>query len=352
MEKITVQKSVNYSPDGIPDGTPTYLFDQAETYNRDAHEAGLEWFLEAYLGLSVFYGLNSLTGVAEDDCCRAGWNTESHRKRLNDFKCEHFDAMEIVELAIASGARYISMPARHRDGFALYNSACNDFNSVRSAACRDLVGEMASACEYHGIGLNLIVSHGFDAMMLKPGDNPADVWTRYLDRVSEEVHELLTGYGPIASVSFDGIANVRQYHPNQADCQSLYDYIHSLQPQILVGYQQGLLGTEDFHSVEKQLPTAESTLEEQGFVLSHGDKPVEIIRNLKHSHLGYDPYAAGNHLKTDEIWEELRQARRNNANLLLNTALMPDGSLDLEDINNLLAVGERMETGGLPSISG
>ena len=348
MEKSPRLKSVNYSEEGIPDGTPTYLFDQAETYNRDAHEAGLEWFLEAYLGLSVFYGLTSLTGQREDDCCAVGWNQEAHRQRLRDFKCPRFDAMEIVELAIAAGARYISMPARYRDGFALYNSACNAFNSVKSEACRDLVGEMASACECHGLGLHLVLSHGFNAMLVKPGENPDDAWRRHLEQVTEEIHELLIGYGPLAAISLEGIDIARAHHPSQSDCQSLYDYMHSLQPQLLVGYQQGLLGTEDFHSVEEKLPTRNDDVARQGYVLSHGEKPVEIRRSLTPARLSYDPYAAGTHLKTDAIWEALALSRRNNANLLVNTALMPDGSLDLEDINSLLAVGERMESGGLP----
>ncbi len=348
MEKQARLISVNYSEDGIPDGTPTYLFDQAEAYNRDPHEAGLEWFLEAHLGLSVFYGLNSLTGQHEDDCCASGWNAEAHRRRLKDFKCQRFDALEIVGLAIAAGARYISMPARYRDGFALYNSACNDFNSVKSEACRDLVGEMASACECHGIGLHLVLSHGFNAMLVKPGENTAEAWQRHFEQVTEEIHELLIGYGPLAAISLEGIDNARQFHPNHADCQSLYDYMHSLQPQLLVGYQQGLLGTEDFHSVAESLPDRTSDPDRQGFVLSHGEKPVEIRRSLTPARQSYNPYEAGNHLKADAIWEALRTACRNNANLLLNTALMPDGSLDLEDINSLLDIGERMESGGFP----
>ena len=48
------------------------------------------------------------------------------------------------------------------------------------------------------------------------------------------------------------------------------------------------------------------------------------------------------------MWEALRGTQRARANLLVNTALMPDGSLDYEDIKTLIAVGERIEKGGYP----
>jgi len=343
--------SVNYSPDGIPDGTPTYLFDQAEKYKEDPHEAAMQWFLEANLGLSVFYGLSSLTGTAEDACCREGWDKDAYRKLKDIFACKNFEANEIVELAIAAGARYVSMPACFRDGFALFNTAVNDFNSVKAVAQRDLVGEMACMCEYHGLGLHLVYSLGFNAQNLPVGTCSDEEWNKHLEIARDQLHELLVNYGPIAAISLDGIEYLQENAERKAQVQDLYDMMHALQPQVLVGCQQGLLGTEDFHSVSRELPTAESELEAQGFVLSRGDKPVEIRHALaNHSRLSYDAEAAGKHLTTEDIWALLTKAQEQKGNLLLNTALMPDGSLDLEDINHLLEIGERLEKHGLPRV--
>jgi alpha-L-fucosidase len=87
----------------------------------------------------------------------------------------------------------------------------------------------------------------------------------YLDFMARQIEELLTQYGPIAAIWLDGIgvplhprdAEGREredYDPrNEPDpfrCQELYDFIHSLQPQVLVSYKQGYLGTEDFFAPE------------------------------------------------------------------------------------------------------
>ena len=63
---------------------------------------------------------------------------------------------------------------------------------------------------------------------------------------------------------------------------------------------------------------------------------------------GYHAEAAGRHEREEAVWEQLRYAQRANSNLLVNTALMPDGSLDAEDINTLLEIGRRIEQGGYP----
>ena len=77
-------------------------------------------------------------------------------------------------------------------------------------------------------------------------------------------------------------------------------------------------------------------------------RPVEIRTSLTPGGRGYNADAAGRHMRAPELWEAMRSANRARANLLVNTALMPDGSLDLEDINTLLEAGRRMEEEGRP----
>jgi len=335
-------QTIHYNDENIPDGTPTYLFDHADTYAENARTAGLDWFLEAALGVSVGYGLFSLVGHPEDTRGSAAWKPGEYQALKEKFTCARFDPSEIVEMAIAAGARYLVFPARLRDGFCLFNTRLTDFSSVNSPARRDLVGEIASLCEYHGLGLILRYNCGHDENFIPP-EPTEDDWARFEDFIAGQLRELLTEYGPIAGLSLEGADS-----PMRDKFQDFYDYIHSLQPQTLVAFQQGCLGTEDFHSVHEKLPGENSSVEDKGCVLDHPDKPVEIRLNLTPSGRAFDAQAAGKHRKFEELWEHLRTARQNQANLLLNTSLMPDGSLDLEDLNTLLAIGERLEKQGYP----
>ena len=98
----------------------------------------------------------------------------------------------------------------------------------------------------------------------------------------------------------------------------------------------------------KAIPSEDAPDELQGFIHKQADKTLEIQMSLTPNAWGYHADAAGKHEREEAVWEQLRYAQRANSNLLVNTALMPDGSLDAEDINTLLEIGRRIEQGGYP----
>jgi alpha-L-fucosidase len=112
-------------------------------------------------------------------------------------------------------------------------------------------------------------------------------------------------------------------------CQELYDHIHSLQPQVLVSYKQGLLGTEDFLAPERNWKK-EST------------KPLEICDTLQPRQWFYNKSLDGKHKSPDAVMDMLAKAQRIGANLLLNTGPLPDGAIHPEDVNTLREVGRRL----------
>ena len=156
-----------------------------------------------------------------------------------------------------------------------------------------------------------------------------------MDFMTAQITELLTNYGPIAGIWLDGIAVPKSGDWTLFKCQELYDLIHSLQPQVLVSYKQGLLGTEDFAAPEhKALPQT--------------DKPGEICTTMCPGSWGYLESGIGKHKNADAVWETLRDAGEKGYNLLLNTGPLPDGSIDTEDDKTLRAVGERLRSDGFP----
>ncbi len=344
-------KTVQLKKDGTYDAAPTYLFDHSELYGTNPHEAGLAWFNEAHYGLGVSFGLYSLLGLGKSSMKTGNFSPETYAGIAGRFKAEHFDAMDIVQFAIANGMRYVDFDVCSPDGFCLWNSQACDFNSTNTPARRDLLGELASVCEYEGIGICLTYSHGCNWKYRPAGNEGGDeALAEYMDYTERQIKELLTQYGPIAAVCLEGMDEALSIGPEKLNCSDLYKMINILQPQAIISYQHGLVGEEDFFSVPHRLPPEDSPEGQKGFVHKHKNKPLQIRETLTPGCWGYNPEHAGRHHREDFVWDCLAEAGRGHYNFLINTCLMPDGSLDLEDINTLLEVGKRIEEGGFPNV--
>jgi alpha-L-fucosidase len=339
----------------MPD-VPSYLTDYADLYAQNPREAALQWFRDAKYGLFMHYGLYSLLGRHEWVQFREKIPVAEYAGLANQFTAHKFDADTIAALAVDASMKYVNITTRHHDSFCLFESEQTDFHSVNSAAGRDLVGELAEACREQGLGLCLYYSHGRDWKHPHAPNN--DEWGGnarpkyespepsyaygadhnlqiYLDFVTAQITELLTNYGPIAAIWLDGIAVPLSGDKSLFKCQELYDLIHSLQPQVLLSYKQGLLGTEDFYAPEHKAVATDG-------------KPGEICTTMCPGSWGYMAEKKGQHKTADEVWNTLRAAREAGFNLLLNTGPLPDGSIDPEDDVVLREVGERIRREGFP----
>jgi alpha-L-fucosidase len=335
---------------------PSYLAGYEELYAKDPRRVAIEWFREARFGLFLHYGLYSLLGNHEWVQLRQLIPVAEYAKLHKKFTAEKFDADFITDLALAAGMKYVNITTRHHDSFCLFRTAQTDFNSVSSPASRDLVGELSEACARKGLGMFFYYSHGRDWKHPHAPNN--DAWggharpeydppestyatggdhdlQKYVDFMSAQIRELLTQYGPVAGIWLDGIATTRSGPTEQFHSQELYDMVHSLQPQVLVSYIQGLLGTEDFFAPEHK-----------GIENSSG-KPMEICTTLQEQGWGW--VKGSRHRDADEAMAMLQRAADVPANLLLNTGPLDDGSIHPEDEATLREVGRRLAGSGFPN---
>jgi alpha-L-fucosidase len=253
----------------------------------------------------------------------------------------------------------VNLTTRHHDGFCLFATKQTDFHSLNSPAKRDLVAELAEACRKKGLGLCLYYSHGRDwrhphapnndgwGGSARPAYNPPEPsyatgkehdLNKYLDFMRAQITELLTNYGPVAAIWLDGIATPLSRKNRLAEwrMEELYAHIRSLQPQVLVSYKQGLIGTEDFLAPERKFD-------------QKPDKPLELCDTLQPHGWGYIKADDGKHKTPDQVMGMLAKARGFPANLLLNTGPLPDGSIHGDDATTLREVGRRIHQHGWPS---
>ena len=313
----------------------------------------MAYFRKADFGLFIHYGLYSLLGRGEWVQIKEKIRVREYAKLADRFTAERFDADFITDMALEAGMKYVNITTRHHDSFCLFDSKHTDFKSTNTPAKRDLVGELAEQCQQKGLGFYLYYSHGRDwrhphapnndgwGGSARPKYDPPETFYKYgadhdlqvyVAFMKDQITELLTNYGPIGAIWLDGLATPAS-RPDKIhlfQTQELYDHIHALQPQVLVSYKQGLLGTEDFKAPERHWK-------------GESEVPLEICDTLQPHGWGYVEADDGNHKSVDQVMKMLGKAKGIDANLLLNTGPLPDGSIHPDDIKTLKEVGQRLK---------
>jgi len=339
---------------------PAYLADYKKIWLDDPRKASLEWFKQARYGLFMHYGLYSLLGRHEWVQFREKIPVSEYAKLKDRFTAEKFDADFITDLALDAEMKYINITTRHHDSFCLWDTKYSDFKSTNTPAKRDLLAELSEQCNRKGLGLFFYYSHGRDWKHPHAPNN--DKWPRsarpdydppepsymygedhdmeiYLEFMSNQIKELLEMFSPVAGIWLDGIGTPLSGDYSLFKCQGLYDMIHSLQPQVLASYKQGLLGTEDFQAPERHWKGV-------------AEKPLEICDTMQPRGWGYIIEDEGKHKTKRQVIEMLRTAAEYPANLLLNTGPLPSGEIHPDDVSVLRAVGQEIRTKGWEGILG
>ena len=316
-----------------------------------ANLAGRTWFQDAKFGMFIHWGTYS---VLED----GEWVMEIRKMPITEyeklpprFDPEKFNAAEWVALAKAAGMNYITITSKHHDGFAMFDSQVSDWTIVkRTPWKKDPLKMLADECHKQGIHLWFYYSqldwHNPDYFPLgrtghAAGRPETGDWNKYLDYQDAQLRELLTNYGEIGGIWFDGWwdkpdANWR--------LDRTYKLIHSLQPQALVGnnHHQTPLPGEDIQMFEKDLPGQNKA----GFsgAAKIGSLPLETAETVNTS-WGYN--ASDHKFKsTRDLVQYLVRAAGSNANFLLNIGPRPDGIIQPEFVERLHQMGEWLSQNG------
>ncbi|MBI2537902.1 MAG: alpha-L-fucosidase [Gemmatimonadetes bacterium] len=310
---------------------------------RPENLAAREWFQDAKFGLFIHWGPSSLLMDGEWVMHDRGIRIEDYEQIAQWFNPVRFDPAEWVALARSAGARYITLITKHHDGFALFDSEVSDWDIMdRTPYRQDVVRMLAEECRRQDLKLFLYYSqldwHHPDyyprgVTGRTAGRPESGEWPRYLDYLDAQLRELLTKYGEIGGIWFDGM-----WDQPETDwrLERTYRMIHDLQPAALVGSNHHRLpyAGEDFQMFEKDLPGANTA----GWNTTDiGALPLETSQTINDS-WGFRLHD-GNHKSVRRLIRELVGAAGRNANFLLNVGPMPDGRIQPEFVERLLGVG-------------
>ena len=344
---------------------PTYLEDYNELYLENPREANLTWFKDSKFGMFIHYGLYSQLEKGEWIQLRDTIEVSEYAKLKDSFNPVNFNADEITELALDAGMKYITITAKHHDGFALFSTSESDFNSIDSPAKRDLIKELYDSCKEKGLGLFLYYSYAADwkhpyfysreegwksARPAYKNKQPeykyksTDDFRKYIDFAHNQILELLNQYPEIAGIWLDPIMGFYS-NPEIFPIEETYQLIRSNNKHVLISFKQGANGDEDFSAPEHNFSArvgSQFEISRKVYELNK-DKPKEVCTTLQVApkHWGYDKRSK--HVGVDKVFEIYSKTIANNSNLLLNVGPLPDGSIHEEDINTLISLGKKIK---------
>lgn len=302
IQMATAEERLQANGDGLPEPEPR-----------------IARFEQLAYGMFIHWGLYSQLGRGEWVMHMEKIPRAEYRKLRDTFTAEDFDGRAIARIARNAGMKYITLTTRHHEGFSLYDTrGLSDWDVMHSPAKRDLVKDFVEGCRAEGIVP--FFYHTTLDWYQESFDNDFD---GYLDYLHDSVELLVTEYGEIGGVWFDG-----NWSKANADWKEdrLYGIVRKHQPEAMIInntgiHKRGKLGH----------PEIDSTTFEQGrpSPMDRRGMPKYVAAEMcqtmnRHWGIGKKDFC---YLSPKEIIENLCACRKVGANYLLNAGPTAQGAI-------------------------
>ncbi len=316
-----------------------------------------QWFTDARFGMFIHWGVYSgAEGYWKGEKLRHGNNYAEwimYRNRIDKdeyltllerFNWDEIDPEQWVILAKKSGMKYVTITAKHHDGFGLWKSDVGDFH-LGNFTDRDIIQELSDACQKHGLKLGLYYSHwvdwehefGWDHSK-ELSDFSTEEFDKYWqEKVIPQVRELLTNYGEISMMWFDMWINHSESVVTKEQLLQLKSLIRNLQPDCILNSRLGL-------SIEEDPDIDFKTLGDNQLGSRKEEFPWQSPATVAHSW--------GFH-RSDTEWKSTSTLIKSlinnvslNGNLMLNIGPRANGEVPYEISQRMLDMGKWLEVNG------
>jgi alpha-L-fucosidase len=310
----------------------------------------MSWFDKARFGLFVHWGHSSQQGIELSWPLTGGIaalpegqsvTLEQYHSSAATFDPRSFDAPALALLAKRAGMQYAVLTTKHHDGYAMFDTKVSDFSIMHSPYGMDIVRQYVDAMRAEGLRVGLYFSlidwHHPDYPPFTQADQPyrwgqwpqpdPERWPRYIEFMFAQVRELLTNYGRIDVIWFDGgwERSIDEWRSKELEAM-----IRSLQPEILINDR--VPGCGDYATPEQFVPPKPP------------EGPWETCMTMNES-WGYNP-SDTKYKSARQLIHTLCEVAGRGGNLLLNVSPMGDGRLPSEQVERLETLASWMERNG------
>ena len=306
-----------------------------------------EAFAKDGFGIFIHWGIYAVHGKGEWWLNKSRMPLEEYEKVAEQFNPVNFNADEWAAAFADAGARYVTITSRHHDGFSIFATTNTTYDIIDATPYkRDPIKELAQSCEKQNLKLGFYYSlldwHRKDF----PHHKGVGDYDSYFSFMKGQLGELLTNYGPINCLWFDG-QWARTDSGFDWRLPELFDYVRSIQPSCLVGNNShvSLQPGEDFQIWEINFPGGHTGhMNDKQTIATN--VPLECCWSMTSDAWGYQPNDLMEKNPSKELIRKLIRARFLGANLLLNVAPAPDGSIPAPALERLKDIGEWMRKYG------
>jgi len=288
----------------------------------------VDWWKDARFGMFIHWGVYSTEGRGEWIMYQEHIPYSEYKTLAGNFHPANYAPASWVALAKEAGMKYVVLTTRHHDGYCLFDSQVSDFTSVKIGPGKDLVADFADAC--HKAGMKLGFYYSLTDWHL-PGVLPqgypksAEVTGHLVRQAHEQVKELLTKYGKVDILWFDGMT------PGDTTVWRSSDLIkmaRALQPGILINDRAG---------------TGEDFVTPENVVTAH-NKPWESCYTMNRT-WGFAPFDQ-NYKPVAELIRLLTSCASQGGNFLLNVSPDGNGKIPDQQVASLREIGKWMKVHG------
>ena len=310
------------------------------------------WFEAAKLGMFIHFGVYTQLNDSNEAWTMRKYSIADYEKVAEKFDPEHFDAKEIVATANRLGFRFITITTKHHDGFCLFDSKYTSWTIIHYGKYRkDIIKELTNECHKQGIKIHFYYSlldwHHPDFVFYKEDGgvydkqlpNPQRNEQKYFQYMENQLTELLTNYDTVDGIWFDGYwSKNKQRYP----FEKIYSLIHRLQPACLIhnNHDMFYINGEDKMGYALYTPFPQNDYDNDPILKQ---MPLEAM-DMASDKWGY--YSKQISKPATVLIQNTVKVVCNNATFLLNTGLLPDGSLDRNFIDTMNIVHAWLKENG------
>lgn len=317
-------------------------------------DARMKWWKDARFGLFLHWGTysvpagewNGKTNYAEWIREEAHIPLDQYVKFAQEFNPVKFDADKWVSMAKNAGMRYIVITTKHHEGFNMFASKYTDYNIMNTPFHRDVMKELSEAVRKQGLHMGWYHSiMDWDHPDYLPRrsweDRPVDGadYKRFVQYLRNDVTQLLTDYGPIGVMWFDGEWESTWNHEYG---QALYDLCRQLQPNVIVNNRvdvgrSGVAGMSTQNGTAGDYGTPEQEIPPQGLPGTYWETCMTM-----NDHWGYNKNDH-DYKTTEDLVRKLVDICSKGGNFLLNIGPTAEGEFPPEAIDRLQGIGKWMK---------
>lgn len=306
-------------------------------------KAIMDEFMDQRFGMFIHWGPVALRGT------EIGWSRgkevsfAEYDNLYQEFNPVLFDADKWAKTAKDAGMKYLTITAKHHDGFCLWPTEFSDFNIMNSLYKRDIVGELAEACkkydikfcvyftvlDWHDPHYPLAITNAKE--MKATGD-----MDKFVGTMKNQLTEIVTRYKPYM-IWFDG--NWESPWKDEYGID-IYGHLKKLDPNVIINNR---LGANNSHPILDPEIIGDFATPEQRIGAMNMKDPWETCMTIA-KQWAWKP---NDQMKSKkECIQTLLRTAGGDGNLLFNVGPMPDGRIEQRQIDRLKEMGDWLKIHG------